>query len=77
MSTDLYYDIYLWVFPESNKLTKIGHLSRKDAERLANKWFEMNELHDYMLVTEGSTPWYDEPVITVKPREWLENLNEI
>ena len=73
---DQYYDIYLWEFPKSDELIKIAHLSREDAERLSNKWFEMNEFHDYMLVTEGSTPWYDEPTITVKTREWIENLTE-
>ena len=72
-----YFDIYLWVFPNSDKLIKISHLSNEDAKRLTDKWYELNELHDFMLVLEGSTPWTEEPEIEEKPKEWLENLQEI
>lgn len=73
MSDDnTFYDLYLYLIPENDKLTKIPHLSMDDAKKYADYWFEMNELHDYMLVTEGSTPW-SEPVpdIEVKTPEWI------
>ncbi len=67
-----FYDLYLYLVPESDKLTKIPHLSKDDAKKYADYWFEMNELHDYMLVIEGSTPWYEPaPSIEVKTPEWI------
>lgn len=67
-----FYDLYLYVVPENDKLMKISHLTRKDAEKYAKYWFDMNELHDYMLVTEDSTPWSEPiPSIEVKTPEWI------
>lgn len=69
-----YYDIYLWTYPDMDKLIKIGHLTYKEAVALTQKWFGLNDTYDYMFVCEGSTPWKDEPEITVKDKEWLETL---
>lgn len=67
-----FYDLYLYLVPEGDKLTKIPHLSKKDAEKYADYWVEMNELHGYILVTEGSTPWYEPaPSIEIKTPEWI------
>ncbi len=67
-----FYDLYLYVVPENDKLIKIPHLTREDAEKYSKYWFDMNELHDYMLVTEGSTPWSEPiPDITIKSPEWI------
>ena len=74
---ELFFDIYLWVFPENDKVIKIGHLTRNEAEELSKRWFELNELHDYMLVTEASTPFMDEPSTEVKTKEWLMGVESI
>ena len=67
-----FFDLYLYVIPESDKLVKIPHLTRDEAETYASQWFDINELHDYMLVTEDSTPWSEPvPTITVKSPEWI------
>ena len=67
-----FFDLYLYVIPESDKLVKIPHLTLNEAEKYAIQWFDINDLHDYMLVTEGSTPWSDPiPSITVKDPEWI------
>ena len=72
MPKDLFYDLYLYINPKNNKLTKIPHLTRSEAEEYAKIWFEMNELHDYMLVLEESKPWSEpEPNITIKSPEWI------
>ena len=69
---DIFYDLYLYVAPESDKLNKIPHLTRECAEMYAKHWFEMNELHEFMLVTEGSTPWSEPiPTIVEKTPEWI------
>ena len=70
--SDSFFDLYLFTIPESNKLVKIPHLTKTDAEKYAKQWFEMNDLHDYMFVTEGSTPW-SEPVpdISIENPEWI------
>lgn len=69
---NIFYDLYLYIVPESDKLTKIPHLSMDDAKMYADYWSEMNELHDYMLVTEESTPWSEPaPSIEVKTPEWI------
>ena len=72
-----FFDIYLWTFPENNKLIKISHLTHDEATRLSDKWYELNELHDFMLVLEGSTPFMDEPSVTLQTKEWLEEINDI
>ena len=75
-----FFNIYLWIFPENNKLIKIEHLTRKEAEELSNRWYELNELHDYMLVTEVSTPFGNDVSIEIKPKEWLlekDNIDNI
>ena len=75
--TKLYNDLYLYTIPENDKLVKIPHLSRDDAEKYARYWLEMNELHDYMLVLEGSTPWSEpEPDISVKSPDWIFEQNK-
>ena len=72
-----YYDIYLWTFSNNKELIKIPHLTHDDAVRLTSKWYELNELHDYMLVLEGSTPWLEKPNIVEKDKQWLEDLGDI
>lgn len=72
MGEELFYDLYLYLVTESNKLFKIPHLTAFDATKYANYWFEMNEMHDYMLVTENSTPWSEPiPSIEIKSPEWI------
>lgn len=72
-----FFDIYLWIFPKNDKLIKIEHLTRKEAEELSNRWYELNKLHDYMLVTEVSTPFDNEASIEIKPKEWLLEIDNI
>ena len=74
---DKFFDIYLWTFPENDKLIKISHLTHEEAKKLSDRWYELNELHDYMLVVEGSTPFMDEPSIDIQTKEWLESINDI
>ena len=69
-----FFDIYLWTFPENDKLFKIGHLTEEDALQLANQWFELDELRDYALVLEGSALFVGESSIEVKTKEWLEDI---
>lgn len=65
------FDLYLFLVGEANKLYKLGHLSKNEADKYAEYWIEMNEMHDYILVTEGSTPWTDNPTIIEKSPEWI------
>ena len=67
-----FYDLYLYIVPQNDKLFKIPHLTREDADKYAQYWFDMNEMHDYMLVTENSTPWSEPaPSIEIKTPEWI------
>lgn len=69
---ELWFDLYLYVFPDNNKLVKIPHLSRTDAIKYARQWLDMNDLHDYVLVLEDDTPWgVEKPDITVETPEWI------
>ncbi len=72
-----FFDIYLWTFQEDDKLIKIGHLTHKEAEELSKRWYELNELHEFILVTEASTPFGDEVSIEIKTKEWLLSINSI
>lgn len=79
---DVFYDLYLYVIPKSDKLVKIPHLSKTEADNYARCWFDMNELHDYMLVTEGSKPWSEPaPSIEIQSPEWIlseyRKINEV
>lgn len=74
-AAERFFDIYLWKFPESDKLIKISHLTYEEATRLSTKWVTLNNLHDYMLVFEGSMPFIDKPSITVQTKEWLESVD--
>lgn len=71
--SDRFFDLYLFVFGEENVLYKLEHLSEEDAHKYAEYWFEMNELHDYILVLSGSTPWSDESKLSIvlKSPEWI------
>lgn len=72
MAEEQFYDLYLYLVSESNKLFKIPHLTMSNAKKYASYWFEMNEMHDYMLVTENSTPWSEPtPSIEIKSPEWI------
>lgn len=78
MGDSEWFDLYLYQVPHSDDLVKIPHLNRNDAEQYASYWFEMNDLHDYMLVTEGSTPWSEPvPIITVASPDWIEQQYEL
>ena len=72
-----FFDIYLWLFQENDKLIKIGHLTHEEADDLAKRWYELNELHEYVLVTEDSTPFNDEVSIEIKTKEWLLGIDDI
>lgn len=69
--SEQWFDLYLFLVGEPNVLYKIGHLSKEDADKYADYWIEMNDMHDYMLVLEGSTPWNDDPTIIEKSPEWI------
>ena len=72
MTDEPFFDLYLYSVNQVENLTKIPHLSREDAKKYSLDWLEMNELHDYILVIEGSKPWYEpEPTITIKTPEWI------
>jgi len=67
-----FYDLYLFIVEDSIHLIKLPHLSLYDAKKYSKQWYAMNEMHDYMLVTEDSTPWYEEPSIVIKDPDWLQ-----
>ena len=73
MMNNSFFDLYLFTITESDKLVKIPHLTMDDATKYSRQWLKLNDFHDYMLVTEGSTPW-SEPVpdITIESTEWIE-----
>ncbi len=73
---DKFFDIYLWTFPENDKLIKINHLTHEEAKSFADRWHKLNEFHDYMLVVEGSTPFMDEPTIEIKTKEWFKSIEQ-
>lgn len=66
-----WFDLYLFVVDNADHLIKLPHLTFKEASDYSEMWFEINDMHDYMLVTEGSTPWVDEPIIEVKDPSWI------
>ena len=72
-----FFDIYLWTFQEDDKLIKIGHLTHEEAEELSKRWYELNELHEYTLVTEASTLFSNEVSIEIKTKEWLLGIDSI
>lgn len=68
-----FFDLYLFTIPESDKLVKIPHLTMNDATKYSRQWLKINELNDFMLVTEGSTPWSEiVPDIIIESVEWIE-----
>lgn len=68
-----YFDLYLYNVQHPNDLVKLGHLTTEEAHKYGDYWFEMNELHDYILVIEGDAPWdaSNKPTIDVKTPEWI------
>ena len=79
MCDQKWYDLYLWIFPKSDELYRIKHISEKDSNKYYNDWLNMNELHDGMQVLEGSTPWSEPaPTITDVTPDWInEQHNEL
>lgn len=68
---DNMYDLYLYVTSDPNTLYKLSHLTNTEVHTYSEYWFEMNEMHDYIVVLEGSTLWYDHPTIIEKTPEWI------
>ena len=73
MTTDMLYDLYLFVYSSGIKETiKLSQLTMADATKYAHYWREMNEMHDYMLVISVGNPWLEtSPVIKEKTVDWL------
>lgn len=73
MTTDqTYYDIYLYWMHNPDYLYKIGHVDHDQARKLCQKWFEMGEDRDYMLVTEDSKPYFEDTKVSVVDSEWID-----
>lgn len=76
-TAEYFLDLYLWIIPDNNKLYKIGHLTKEQADTYAKEWFDISEIHDYMYVLEGSTPWsIPVPTIIEKNPEWISLQNK-
>lgn len=72
LEESIFYDLYLYVIPKNQKLVKIPHLTFEDGMKYANQWIDMNDLHEYMLVTEDSTPWVEPtPDICIETPNWI------
>ena len=72
MADERFLDLYLWIIPDSNTLYKLGHLTKEQADTCAQQWFDISEIHDYMYVREGLTPWSTPaPTIIEKSPEWI------
>lgn len=78
MNEEKFYDLYAYVIPDNTRLIKIPHISFDQATQLAKAWFNMYNIHDFMLVTENSTPWVEPaPEIIVKtPSEFIDFCSE-
>ncbi len=78
MSKEKFYDLYLYTIPDCNNLIKIDHLLFNVAKDYSKNWVKLNNTHDFMLVTEGSTPWIEPaPNITIKTiKECDEYINQ-
>lgn len=68
-----YFDLYLYQLAEADKLYRIKHLERQQAEQYAMAWFDKGGTHDYMLVTEDSTPWMEQPDIIDVNADWIKS----
>lgn len=66
-----HFDLYLFEVDSPEDLYKIGHLPYSDAQLYADYWLAMGDSHDYMLVSEDSTPWNDQPNIIEKSVDWI------
>ena len=77
INEQLFFDIYLWTFKEDDKIIKIEHLTYGQATKLCKLWHKLNALHEYMLVTEASTPFRYEVSIEIKTKEWLLGIGSI
>lgn len=78
MNQNNYYDIYLYKINKPNNLIKIPHITYDEASRCGWFWFTYcGDDKDYMLVTEGSTPWsmFEKSKIVEKELHWA--LNEL
>lgn len=72
MAEPKYVDLYLYLALDDKTMVLIPHISMEDAKIYADRWFELNELHEYIIVTEGSTPWFEPaPTIIKKTPEWI------
>ena len=72
MAEPKYVDLYLYVAPDDKTLYLIPHVTMEEAKVYAARWFELNELHEYIIATEESTPWVDPaPTIIKKTPEWI------
>lgn len=66
-------DLYLYKFNDSKFLIKIPKVTFDIGTQYAQKWLAIDAMHDYMLVTEGSTPWHVEPEnIDIRDLDWLD-----
>lgn len=71
------FDLYLWKFPDNNDLIKICRITVDEVEDLGSKWNSLHPLHEYMRVIADSTPFMDEPHVTVHTKEWLEKVERV
>lgn len=77
MTNDNFYDLYLFNVLETDKLFKLPHLTKEEADKYSLEWFELNNLHDYIFVIEGSTPWTEpKPTIVIKTPEWISLMRD-
>ena len=77
MAEERFFDLYLWIIPDNDTLYKLGHLTKEQADAYAKQWLDISEIHDYMYVLEGSTPWSTPaPTIIEKSIEWISLQNK-
>lgn len=73
---EIIYDLYLWPKITENKLYKIPKLSHEEAVGLSKKWMKSHRWSDFILVTQGSTPWMIEPQIIITDPSFIDNYKD-
>ena len=67
------YDIYLWQYPESNKLIKIEKVPEDKVEKYTHQWFDKDPMNDCMIVDEHEDFAPCGPNVTIPSKEWIKH----
>ncbi len=74
MDEEIKYNLYLYFMGAPNDLYLIKGMGYDEAYDLAYKWFKAGDNRDFMLVTEDSTPYGIDAIVTEVSSDWIDSL---